>query len=514
MNSKKLLAATLSLGIIFSTGANVLASGSETPADVTTKEEDTQGRNYLFNVIEIKDNEVTLRYNGEVTKNAIEFVTDDRDKTIKVPASLLPADVSVKDQYKLVSTKELKDIKAVDLSKENLVLDKKYEKPQNMDIKDIPKDAVAKEFVVQEVNNSDPVYQSAVVYEKDNEKSIFTINLDKLQDEDVEVGDTYKIYWDGISLESYPAQFGKIYRVEKTDMNQEDEKSEQTKMEFEVVEKSEDGVTLAEVANKDNLYNISLKDLRDDKPELGDRYMITWNGISMKSYPAQFGEIYDVEKLMKKDSDNISKDKLKEAIKKADKVLIGDASYSKESVEAFEKAYNEAKMVNDKEKASQEEIDKAANDLLAAINGLSEKTGEIKKEFQLTQFIEKGGKKAELQSVEYPDKKFTTSIDSLNDKDPKVGDHYMVTMSKVDSKAEPFEMGKITNIEKLATANTDKNDDKQNKKDNIVANKNKEETPKENKQTNVLNPKTGVTSVAPLLGVIAGGLALLKKKDK
>ncbi len=503
--NKKVLSAGLCLSLVLGAYNIADASENENSKEMMTTKEET--RSYLFKVTDVSDKEVSLSYDGEMTDLAYERDLT-VDKTLKLDKSLFNKDVKVNDVYMVKSSKEANDLVDTDVNKENISLSAGYEKPVNMDENDLPKDYSKIRLEVVEANDG-----NATLADIDNPNSKYMATFDDLRDEDVKVGNTYTLYWDGVVMESNPAQFGKIYRVEKDQVDKDEEK-EETKKEFEVTEKTNEGVTLAEVGNKDNLYNISLKDLRDDKPEIGDRYMITWNGISMKSYPAQFGEIYDVEKLMKKDSDNISKDKLKEAIKKADKVLIGDASYSKESVEAFGKAYNEAKMVNDKEEASQEEIDKSANDLLAAINGLSEKTGEIKKEFQLTQFIEKGGKKAELQSVEYPDKKFTTSIDNLNDKDPKVGDHYMVTISKVDPKAEPFEMGKITNVEKLATANTDKNDDKQNKKDIIVANKNKEETPKENKQTNVLNPKTGVTSVAPLLGVIAGGLALLKKKDK
>lgn len=503
--NKKVFSAGLCLSLVL--GAYGIADASE--ADITSNTEMTakneENHNYIFKVTNVNDGKVTLCYDGEMTSNAYE-----RDLTVSkelnLDKALFNEDVKAKDSYMVTSKKDVKDLKDEDLKKENISLSAGYEKPENMDFEKLPKDTSKIGLEVVEVGDG-----SATLVDMENPNMKYMASFDDLRDDNVKIGDTYTLYWDGVVMESNPAQFGKIYRVEEVTTNKEEDKDSKTTLEFEVVEKTDEGVTLAEVGNKDNLYNISLKDLRDDKPEIGDRYMITWNGISMKSYPAQFGEIYDVEKWMKKDTQNVSKDKLREAIKKADEVPIGDASYSKESVEAFGKAYNEAKMVNDKDEASQEKIDKAASELLAAIDGLSEKTGEIKKEFQLTQFIEKGGKKAELQSVDYPDKKFTTSIDSLNDKNAKVGDHYMVTISKVDPKAEPFEMGEITKIEKLATANTDKNNDKQNKQDNIVVNK--EETPKENKQTNVLNPKTGVASVTPLLGVIAGGLALLRKKE-
>lgn len=492
-----------------------------------------------------------------------------------------------------------------------------------------------------------------------NPENKYSISLDKLQDENPMVGYMYKIYWDGISLESYPAQFGKIYRVEPVllsthENTKENSESELTKLEFEVKEVHDSGVTLAEVGNKDNLYNISFKDLKDDKPVVGDRYMITWSGMSTKSYPAQFIDIKDVEKWMKKGEgqDEINKEELKKAISEADntttmngsftkesvkafedakatakeveandkasqeevdaaakklndaitgltfeidknremskiyevieiddkekqvilkekdseltymlnikelndkdvkvgdryeiktngiilpsnpaqfgkvldvakieynktvdksdlnktimdadKIIFGDASYKEETVDNFHKAEDQAKKVYENKEASQKEVDEANKNLKDAIKNLAEKDGVIRKKFVLKEIKDKGGKVAVLQSVDYPDKEFTVSLDALNDKNPQVNDYYMVTIEMVDPEAEPFEMREITKIEKIME------EEKAAKKE-----EKKVEAPKADKKVGFGNPKTGITPVAPLIGVIAGAAALLKKK--
>lgn len=384
--NKKVLSAGLCLSLVLGAYNIAHASENENSKEMMTTKEET--RSYLFKVTDVNDKEVTLLYDGEMTDLAFEKDLT-VDKTLKLDKSLFDKDVKTNDVYMIESSNKVKDLVEGDIKKEDITLSAGYEKPVNMDINDLPKDHSKIGLEVVEVNES-----SATLIDKENPNSKYMASFDDLRDEDVKVGDVYTLFWDGTVMESNPAQFGKIYRVEKADINQKDEKSEQTKMEFEVVEKSEDGVTLAEVGNKDNLYNISLKDLRDDKPELGDRYMITWNGISMKSYPAQFGEIYDVEKWMKKDSDKAS---------------------------------------DSKDKEDKTTIDKT-------------KQVEVKKE-------------------------------NSND------DKNVLVVDKKDNKEE-MDVGKSI------------------------------QNPQENKQTNVSNPKTGVSSVAPLLGLMAGASALLKKKDQ
>ena len=162
---------------------------------------------------------------------------------------------------------------------------------------------------------------------------------------------------------------------------------------------------------------------------------------------------------------------------------------------------------------------------------------------------------------------FTIDFESLGDPNAKVGDTYNVTMENVDPNESPYQMGKVTKIEKVpnygrlidaiekAKKAYDKNKtytkesladyDKafETAQDMIAKNSldspenvdkaaselekataglkevkkeaDKKDPAKENKKAKTVkgwNPNTGITPVAPLLGIIAGAGYLLKKK--
>ena len=182
------------------------------------------------------------------------------------------------------------------------------EAPENMPIDKIPEDSMNRIFVVKEITEEGT---SAVLYEEGNEKSEYVLDLNQFRDDDVKVNNRYKIYWNGVAFTSFPAKFGNIYRVEKLESLDEEDKFENMpidklpedyeSMEFELLEINKDDekpmATLAEVGNPDNKYVIKLDILLDEYAGVGDIYKIYWNGISLKSYPAQFGKIYRVEKV-------------------------------------------------------------------------------------------------------------------------------------------------------------------------------------------------------------------------
>lgn len=565
--NKKVLALGLSMAFILSIGNNAYAKDNNVALTNQQKEETHK---YIYEVIKIKDKEVTLLYQGEKKNDAVIFVELDKDTNLTLDKSFFVDDLAIHDRYEITSKKTLSDLDGKEIKKEDLKLDKKYEKPTNMDISKLPANTEKVDFVVKEVNDNELYAKSVILSEVKNENSIYSISADNLRDENPKIGDKYTIYWDGIKLESYPAQFGMIYRVEKLDKEENEEK---TTLEFEIseIDKENKVATIFEVGNKSNLFSIEVKDLKDDSVKVGNRYKITWDGIATKSIPAQFGKIFEVTKtfdsvkenivtrefelvditdskdgkdanlkdikatgniyllslkeldddnpqigdrylitfndIYEKTFDNIQKieklkkkesktnlEELNKAIEKADTILIGDGSYTKKSVERFQKAFENAKALVNKTDLSQEEIDKVTKELNEAISGLKEKSGVITREFVLIEILDKGGKKARLRDIEYKDKEFTTNFESLGDKNAKVGDHFMVTIGKVDPDEVPYQMGQITKIEKKVIKKEVKNK-------------------KAKKLIGFGNPKTGIFPVAPLVLVIAGaGLALKKKK--
>lgn len=567
--NKKVLALGLSMAFILSIGNNAYAKENKNNVALTSQQKE-ETHKYIYEVIKIKDKEVTLLYQGEKKDDEMIIVELDKDTNLTLEKSFFEDDLAIHDQYEITSKKTLSDLDGKEIKKEDLKLVKKYEKPTNMDISKLPANTEKMDFIAKEVKGDKESGFSAIIAEIANDKNLYSLSSDDLRDENVKVGDKYRIYWDGITLESYPAQFGTIYRVDKLN---EEENEEKTTLEFEIseIDKENKVATIFEVGNKANLFSIEVKDLKDDSAKIGNRYKITWDGIATKSIPAQFGKIFEVTKtfsnvkenivtrefelvditdskdykdanlkdikatgniyllslnelddenpqigdrylitfndIYDKTFDNIQKieklkkkesktnlEELNKAIEKADNILIGDGSYTKKSVERFQNAFENAKALVKKSELSQEEVDKATKELNDSISGLKEKSGVITREFVLIEILDKGGKKARLRDIEYKDKEFTTNFENLGDKNAKVGDHFKVTIDKVDPDEVPYQMGQITKIEKKVIKKEVKNK-------------------KAKKLIGFGNPKTGIFPVAPLVLVIAGaGFALKKKK--
>lgn len=567
--NKKVLTLGLSMAFVLSIGNNAYAKENKNNVALTSQQKE-ETHKYIYEVIKIKDKEVTLLYQGEKKDDEMIIVELDKDTNLTLEKSFFEDDLAIHDQYEITSKKTLSDLDGKEIKKEDLKLVKKYEKPTNMDISKLPANIEKMDFIAKEVKGDKESGFSVIIAEIANDENLYSLSSDNLRDENVKVGDKYRIYWDGITLESYPAQFGTIYRVDKLD---DEENKEKTTLEFEIseIDKENKAATIFEVGNKANLFSIEVKDLKDDSAKIGNRYKITWDGTATKSIPAQFGKIFEVTKtfdnvkenivtrefelvditeskdgkdanlkdikatgniyllflnelkddnpqigdrylitfndIYEKTFDNIQKieklkkketktnlEELNKAIEKADNILIGDGSYTKKSVERFQNAFENAKALVKKSNLSQEEVDKATKELNDSISGLKEKSGVITREFVLSEIFDKSGKKARLRDIEYKDKEFTTNFESLGDKNAKVGDHFMVTIGKVDPDEVPYQMGQITKIEKKIIKKEAKNK-------------------KAKKLIGFGNPKTGIFPVAPLVLVMAGaGLALKKKK--
>lgn len=143
----------------------------------------------------------------------------------------------------------------------------------------------------------------------------FNVPKDKFADKEIKVGDRYKIKHDDIIMPSNPAQFGKIYSIEKDDQAEvtDDEiKEEKIKDHFVVEKVNEDSYTIADIENNDNKYIISKKDAKNMDLVVGDELEITHNGVVMESYPAQFGKIFKVVKYDKQVEDQSKEEKVTE----------------------------------------------------------------------------------------------------------------------------------------------------------------------------------------------------------
>lgn len=640
--NKKILALGLSMTFILSIGNNAYAK--DNPSDVpiaSTQKEDTH--TYLYEVIKLEDEKVKLLYQGEITEDSIMMEEIYKNTDLELDREFFEEDVIIHDRYEITSNKTLSKLDSKDIKKDDVKLKRKYEKPKNMAKEDLPANTESMDFVIENLKGNTEEGFAAIVSEVGNENNKYSIFSDNLRDDNPKVGDQYTIYWDGVTLESYPAQFGKIFRVEK--LAKEDQKTLEFEIDEIVIDKDNKSAIVFESGNKTNVFSIDLEDLKDENAKAGDRYEITWNGIATKSIPAQFGEIYEVkktfdnkdeiketaefelvditdskegkdanlkksdsfgeinlimlseleddkakigdkysitytkdelghigviekvEKIKKDNNTDVKFDELEKVVDEAGSIVLGDGTFTRESADRFQKAFEKAKEILDKADASQEEVDKASKELREAIDGLSEKAGVITRQFVLTEIGEKAGKFARLTDSENKDVEFTIDFESLGDPNAKVGDIYNVTMEHVDPNESPYQMGKVTKIEKVpnygrlidaiekAKKAYDKN--KTYTKESLAAyNKafetaqdmiaknsldspenvdkaaselekaaeglkevkketDKKDDAKEKKKAKTVkgwNPNTGITPVAPLLAVIAGAGYLLKKK--
>lgn len=522
--NKKILALGLSMTFILSIGNNAYAK--DNPSDVPiedTQKEDTH--TYLYEVIKVEDKKVKLLYQGEITEDSIMMEEIDKNTDLELDKEFFEEDVKIHDKYEITSKKTLSKLDSKDIKKEDVKLKSKYEKPKNMAKEDLPDNTESMDFVIENLEGNTDKGFTAILSEVGNENNKYSIFSDNLRDDNPKVGDQYTIYWDGITLESYPAQFGKIFRVEK--LAKEDQETLEFEIDEIVINKDNKSAIVFETGNKTNVFSIGLEDLKDDKAKAGDRYNITWNGIATKSLPAQFGEIYEVkktfdnkeelketaefelvditdskegkdanlkktdsfgeinlrmlskleddnakigdkylitytkdqmghigviekvEKVKNEDDADVKFDELKKTVDQAGSIVLGDGTFTRESADRFQKAFENAKEILDKADASQEEVDKASKELREAMDGLSEKTGVITRQFVLSEIFEKGGKKARLTDSENKDMEFTIDFESLGDPNAKVGDIYNVTMENVDPNESPYQMGKVTKIEKV-----------------------------------------------------------------
>ena len=635
--NKKIFVLGLSMAFVFSIGNNVYANNT------SIESQQEENRTYVYEVIKVGEKSVTLLYQGEIKDDSMIIEEVDKNTNLDLDKKYFADDVNIHDMYQIKSKEKLSSLDKENIKKEDINLKEKYVKPTNMAKEDLPKNTEKLDFVIESIKGDKESGFAATIAEVNNEDNKYSISGDDLRDENPQKGDKYTIYWDGVTLESYPAQFGKIFRVEK--LAKEDQKTLEFEIDEIVIDKDNKSAIVFESGNKTNVFSINLEDLKDENAKAGDRYDITWDGVATKSIPAQFGEIYEVkktfdnkeeiketaefelvditdskegkdanlkksdsfggislvmlseleddkaqigdkylitytkdplghigviekvEKVKNEDDADVKFDELKKTVDEAGGIVLGDGTFTRESAERFQKAFENAKEILDKADASQEEVDKASKELREAMDGLSEKRGVITRQFVLSKIFEKGGKKARLTDSENKDVEFTIDFESLDDPNAKVGDIYNVTMENVDPNESPYQMGKVTKIEKVpnygrlidaiekAKKAYDKN--KTYTKESLAAYnkafetaqdmiaKNSLDTPedvdkaaselekaaeglkevkkeadkkddaKEKKKAKTVkgwNPNTGITPVAPLLGIIAGAGYLLKKK--
>lgn len=297
----KILALGLSFTFLFAISPKTYADNDIKIDKELTQTSENEEHSYIFNVTNISENQVTLSYAGENRDDAVEISTDDQYSNITLGKEFFEDNVSLKDEYQIKTDKNIHKLNKDNIKKEDLSLIQKYEKPVNMDIDKLPENTETIEVEVGEIFANDPMYTSANVFEIGNKDNVYSISFDDLRDEAPQVGDRYKIYWDGIVMESYPGQFGEIYRVEK--LNQVLKNNIVTN-EFEIVQIIEGEKLVLKDTKSGKSYEESIDILEDTNPKVGDRYLISYN----EDEDGKIGKIEKIEKWMKKEVEEPSKE--------------------------------------------------------------------------------------------------------------------------------------------------------------------------------------------------------------
>ena len=139
-------------------------------------------------------------------------------------------------------------------------------------------------YVIKTINE-----EGVDLYLKSNPDDLYNVPKKEFKNIDLVEGKEVEIVADDVLYASYPAKFTKIHKISEVKP-----KEEKVVRDFVVKEINEEGVTLYEVGNESNLYNVPKSEFKDMKVEKGKVFTITSDNISLKSYPAQFGKIFSI----------------------------------------------------------------------------------------------------------------------------------------------------------------------------------------------------------------------------
>lgn len=386
---------------------------------------------------------------------------------------------------------------------------------------------ITERYVVKKIEG-----QGVLVYKKSNPNDLFNVPRKEFKGIDLKEGMEVDIVSDDVILETYPAQFARIYEIKevKKAENEEEIKEEKLVRDFVVKEIYEEGVDLYELGNESNLYNVPKSEFGKMKIEKGKVFTITSNNISLKSYPAQFGKIFSIvekeeaekpaktmvksyvveevneesvtvyENDMKESRYTIAKKDFGKAnpkigeiykIETSEEVLLSEpAQFAKVyKVELVKEAPKENKKPAEKDK-------KPENKKPAENNKKPEKENKetmISDIFVVEKIDEEGVTVARKSNKE---DKYLVAKKDFGKLEIKEGKEYKIYTDDIVLTSYPAQFGKIFKIEEVMVKQAPK--EKENKKDNKMGSK---------------NPKTGLIGTSMTL-IALGAASLGYKKIK
>lgn len=354
-------------------------------------------------------------------------------------------------------------------------------------------------YVIKTINE-----EGVDLYLKSNPDDLYNVPKKEFKNIDLVEGKEVEIVADDVLDASYPAKFTKIHKISEVKP-----KEEKVVRDFVVKEIDEEGVTLYEVGNESNLYNVPKSEFKDMKIEKGKVFTITSDVIATKSIPAQFGKIFSiVEKEMP--AKTITKEYVVDEV--SDKfVTVHEKDIKESKYTIAKKDFGKAnpKVGETYKIETSEEILLSEPAQFAAIYKV-----ELIKEAPKENNKKENNKKEEMISdifvVEKIDEAGVTVARKSNKEDKylvpkkdfgklaiKEGKEYKIYTDDIVLTSYPAQFGKIFKIEEVMV--------------NKEMPKNKDNKDKNKKSTK--NPKTGLvgTSLA-LIGLVGAGIGYKKIK--
>ncbi len=365
-------------------------------------------------------------------------------------------------------------------------------------------------YVIKKINA-----EGVDLYKKSNPDDLYNVPKKEFKDIELKEGKEVEIVADDTIFASYPAQFTKIHEINEVKADEE-----KVVRDFVVKEINEEGVTLYEVGNESNLYNVPKSEFKDMKIEKGKVFTITSDNISLKSYPAQFGKIFSIvekempektmvksyvvekvademvtvyEKDMKESKYNIAKKDFGKAnpkvgevykIETSEEILTSDpAQFAKIVKVELEK---QAPKENKKPAEKQKPAEKAKDDKEAKEKEKENKEQMISDIFVVEKVDEEGVTVARKSNRE---DKYLVPKKDFGKLEIKEGKEYKIYTDDIVLTSYPAQFGKIFKIEEVMAKN-------------------------KNNKTGAKNPKTGLigTSMTLLaLGAASLGYKKIKK---
>ena len=337
--------------------------------------------------------------------------------------------------------------------------------------------AYASEIKDQKVNvieEEDPVlnpkvglYKVKTIYEEgveivdvNNEADVYSVPKSYFKGMDLKEGKIFTLYTNRDILETYPAQFGKVYRVIEG-------KESHVFSDIYVIKKiNEEGVDVYKKSNPDDLYNVPKKEFKNIELKEGKEVEIVADDVLFASYPAKFSKIHSISEV-KADEEKVVRDFVVKEI-------------NEEGVDLYEVG-NESNLFNvPKSEFKDMKVEKGkvftiTSDVIATksipaqfgkIFSIVEKEMPAKTMTKEYVVEEVSDDFVTVHEKDIKESKYTIAKKDFGKANPKVGETYKIETSEEILTSEPAQFAAIYKVELTKEAPKENNKKENNKKDN------------------------------------------------